>query len=151
MKTQGVCRSNKVGSFGCQPNCRVLSRKRSSVLVAPQQARRNGNKLCLQVFATAQVQQTTPPEKVEFMTELRQYAMKLHTREQAPKEGQNEKKSTPVQKWTPTIQGYFNFLVQSKIVYDQFEKIFRESSNPNLSQFQNNGMERSQALENDIQ
>eukprot|EP01023_Acetabularia_acetabulum_P013875 TRINITY_DN1675_c1_g1_i17.p1 TRINITY_DN1675_c1_g1~~TRINITY_DN1675_c1_g1_i17.p1 ORF type:complete len:251 (+),score=33.29 TRINITY_DN1675_c1_g1_i17:85-837(+) len=102
----------------------------------------------VRVTATAQVQ--PPPEKVEFMTELRQYAMKLHTKEQAPKEGKSEKKSTPVQQWNPSLQGYFNFLVQSKIVYDTFEKIFAQTSDPVLSQFSNNGMERGPALENDI-
>jgi hypothetical protein len=37
-------------------------------------------------------------------TEMRKAAMKLHTREQAPKEGQ-QKSGTPMKQWAPTRAG----------------------------------------------
>jgi len=80
-----------------------------------------------------------------FLDELRQYAMKLHTREQAPAEGQaeapKEQKAVRVYivtvlftlvsyifvsfflQFVPTKQGYLRFMEESKVVYDAFESI----------------------------
>ncbi|CAG9466504.1 unnamed protein product [Pedinophyceae sp. YPF-701] len=88
-----------------------------------------------------------------FIAEMRTAAMKLHTREQAPKEGQKvaEKPAEqPVKKWTPTREGYLRFLVESKIVYDAIEDIIANSDHPDLQRFQNSGLERGAALEKDI-
>ena len=46
-------------------------------------------------------------------TELRGAAMKLHTRSQAPKEGQ-AKEQKPKEKYVPTRDDYLAFLVDSK-------------------------------------
>ena len=80
-------------------------------------------------------------------TELRGAAMKLHTRSQAPKEGQAvEPKSEP---YTPTRQDYLSFLVDSKHVYEALDDVVQ--NNDELSKFRNTGLERTKALEGDIE
>ena len=54
--------------------------------------------------------------------ELRPVAMKLHTKDQAPREGQ-QKEKTPFTKWEPSRQDYTQFLVDSLMVYNTFEQI----------------------------
>jgi len=79
-------------------------------------------------------------------TELRGAAMRLHTKEQAPKEGQ-----VPAEKlepYTPTHEDYLRFLVDSKHVYEALEEIV--NTRPELAAFQNSGLERGQPLESDI-
>ncbi len=79
-------------------------------------------------------------------TELRGKAMKLHTRSQAPKEGQAaEKKMEP---YTPTREDYLKFLVDSQHVYKAFEQTVNECDE--LSVFRNTGLERVEPLEKDI-
>jgi hypothetical protein len=60
-----------------------------------------------------------PPK---FLDELRQYAMALHTKEQAPGSGKAEapKERKPFQ---PTKAGVLRFYEESKVVYDAFEDI----------------------------
>lgn len=79
-------------------------------------------------------------------TELRGAAMRLHTKEQAPKEGQ-----APAEKrepYTPTHEDYLRFLVDSKHVYEALEEIV--NTRPELAAFQNSGLERVHPLEADI-
>jgi heme oxygenase len=75
--------------------------------------------------------------------------MKLHTREQAPKEGRVEapKRNKP---WAPTLKGYLQFLAESKVVYETFEDVLKDERHPEYVKFQNTGLERSQALSDDI-
>ena len=84
----------------------------------------------------------------EFLDELRQYAMKLHTREQAPAEGQAEtaKEQKP---FVPTKEGYLRFMEESKVVYDTFEDIV--ATNPTYESLRNNGLERGGPLTEDIE
>lgn len=77
---------------------------------------------------------------------LRTAAMKLHTREQAPKEGQAP--STPREPFVPTQADYLHFLVDSKHVYEAMEA-FVETHD--LETLQNTGLERVKALEKDIE
>eukprot|EP00529_Nitzschia_sp_RCC80_P027162 CAMPEP_0113494490 /NCGR_PEP_ID=MMETSP0014_2-20120614/29132_1 /TAXON_ID=2857 /ORGANISM="Nitzschia sp." /LENGTH=287 /DNA_ID=CAMNT_0000388381 /DNA_START=307 /DNA_END=1170 /DNA_ORIENTATION=+ /assembly_acc=CAM_ASM_000159 len=80
-------------------------------------------------------------------TELRGAAMKLHTRSQAPREGQAvEPKSEP---YIPTRQDYLSFLVDSKHVYEALDDVVQ--SNDELSKFRNTGLERTKALTDDIE
>jgi hypothetical protein len=80
-------------------------------------------------------------------TELRGQAMKLHTRSQAPKEGQAaEKKREP---YVPTQINYLAFLVDSQHIYKALEEIVSERDE--LSVFRKNGMERVEPLETDIE
>lgn len=91
-----------------------------------------------------------PGEKKGFVEEMRFVAMKLHTKEQAPKEGQAPAKN-PMAKWEPTREGYLRFLVESKAVYDAMEGIMKDGSHPEFARFQSTGLERSAALAQDIE
>lgn len=79
--------------------------------------------------------------------ELRPYAMELHSKDQA-KEGK-QTAQTPFTKWTPTRQNYLQFLVDSLQVYKTFESSI--SHHPKLVPLRNTGLERSHALEDDIE
>lgn len=89
-----------------------------------------------------------------FVEEMRFVAMRLHTKEQAPKEGEKEarkEEERPVAQWTPTRQGYLNFLSESKKVYDCMERIMRDAPVEEYAKFRDTGLERGQALAEDIE
>lgn len=79
--------------------------------------------------------------------DLRTYAMKLHTRDQSPKEGQ-QKAETPFTKWEPSRSNYLQFLVDSLEVYQTLEELTHQ--HPALAAFQTTGLERSKALKEDF-
>ena len=83
-----------------------------------------------------------------FVEEMRFVAMKLHTKDQAPKEGQREAAPTPWAKWQPTRTGYLKFLNESKKVYEALEEAV--ASRDEYELFRNTGLERSQALAQDV-
>ncbi len=58
--------------------------------------------------------------------ELRAYAMKLHTRDQSPKEGQ-QKAQTPFTQWEVSRADYLHFLVDSLHVYEKFDELIRDN------------------------
>ena len=91
-----------------------------------------------------------PGEKKGFVEEMRIVAMKLHTREQAPKEGQAEMpKERP--KFAPTRDGYLAFLSESKEVYDTMETIMANADAESaFARFQGTGLERGDVLARDI-
>ncbi|CAO2841311.1 unnamed protein product [Amaranthus hypochondriacus] len=102
----------------------------------------------------ASMMTTSAEVKKGFVEEMRSVAMKLHTKEQAPKEGEKvakgpEEKSPA--KWDPTIEGYLKFLVDSKLVYDTLERIVQEAPIPYYAEFRNTGLERSQNLAKDLE
>ena len=80
-------------------------------------------------------------------TELRGAAMRLHTREQAPKEGEAPAKK--MEPYTPTRDDYLHFLVDSQHVYQALEDVVNEKEA--LAPFRNCGLERTKALETDIE
>lgn len=95
---------------------------------------------------------TSTKEKGEkekgFVNEMRKVAMKLHTKEQAPKEGQQE---APKRKeFNPTKESYLRFLVESKAVYDVMESIVHTSNHPEYAAFRNTGLERAGSLKEDL-
>jgi len=79
--------------------------------------------------------------------ELRAYAMKLHTRDQAPREGQ-QKAEVPFTKWEVKRDDYLHFLVDSLKVYETFEKIVDKDAR--YSKLKNTGLERTNELRADI-
>eukprot|EP00546_Thalassionema_frauenfeldii_P014641 CAMPEP_0178930316 /NCGR_PEP_ID=MMETSP0786-20121207/21152_1 /TAXON_ID=186022 /ORGANISM="Thalassionema frauenfeldii, Strain CCMP 1798" /LENGTH=253 /DNA_ID=CAMNT_0020606799 /DNA_START=54 /DNA_END=815 /DNA_ORIENTATION=- len=82
-------------------------------------------------------------------SELRGAAMKLHTTQQAPKEGGVvEKKTPPKERYVPTRGDYLAFLVDSQHVFQALEDFV--SNSEELSQFQDTGLERTKGLEKDI-
>eukprot|EP00591_Stephanopyxis_turris_P013350 CAMPEP_0195520876 /NCGR_PEP_ID=MMETSP0794_2-20130614/17595_1 /TAXON_ID=515487 /ORGANISM="Stephanopyxis turris, Strain CCMP 815" /LENGTH=206 /DNA_ID=CAMNT_0040650311 /DNA_START=322 /DNA_END=942 /DNA_ORIENTATION=- len=78
--------------------------------------------------------------------------MKLHTRSQAPKEGE-AKEVERTEPYVPTLDDYLKFLVDSKHVYEALEDAVNNhaDAHPELTAFQNTGLERTLALEADIQ
>lgn len=86
-----------------------------------------------------------------FVEEMRFVAMRLHTRDQAPKEGKQEESALPIQEWRPSLDDYLQFLVDSKLIYDFMEATVAESEDPMLREFRDSGLERSNALADDIQ
>lgn len=79
-------------------------------------------------------------------TELRGMAMKLHTKSQAPKEGQaQEKERAP---YTPTQSDYLKFLCDSQHIYKVFEDVINKRDE--LTVFRETGLERVEPLEKDI-
>lgn len=99
--------------------------------------------------------------KISFIdTELRKAAMKLHTKKQAPKEGE-AKEVEKKEPYITTHADYLQFLVDSQHVYSTFEEIISNSSSNDdkeneanhseLEQLQNTGLERTEKLEKDIQ
>jgi heme oxygenase len=74
--------------------------------------------------------------------------MKLHTKDQAPKEGQQQAQ-VPFTKWEATRLDYLRFLVDSLEVYGTLEGVV--STRPELSALRNTGLERTTALRKDIQ
>jgi len=82
--------------------------------------------------------------------ELRGAAMKLHTRSQAPVEGEAEE--TPREPYVTTMDDYLRFLVDSQHVYRVFEEIVRVPDlSPELVAFVGTGLERTGPLETDIE
>ncbi|KAF5828604.1 heme oxygenase 1 [Dunaliella salina] len=87
------------------------------------------------------------PEKEKgFINKMRMVAMKLHTKDQAPKEG--EKPAPPPRPFVPTREGYLRFLAESKAVYDVVERIIAERDE--YAAFRNSGLERAGPLAEDI-
>ena len=83
-------------------------------------------------------------------SELRGAAMKLHTRKQAPKEGQAEDTSSPEERgYITTRDDYLQFLVDSLHVYQAMEDIVNEKDE--LVIFRNTGLERTKPLQEDIE
>ena len=101
--------------------------------------------------------------------ELRAYAMKLHTPQQAPKEGkakspeafESEKKAAEAMKvaqaaapevpmiiWQPARINYVQFLVDSLQVFETIESLTEEY--PLLAPLKSTGLERSAALKEDL-
>jgi len=89
-------------------------------------------------------------KKTGFVGEMRAIAMKLHTREQAPKEGK-QPAPKPMMPWQPTREGYARFLAESRLVYEAFEGIMKEASHPEYKLFQDTGLERTAALTQDLE
>ena len=58
--------------------------------------------------------------------ELRGAAMRLHTKAQAPREGQAPEPSQPKEKHVTTLDDYLHFLVDSKAVYEAFEEVVND-------------------------
>lgn len=88
-----------------------------------------------------------PATESFIQTELRGAAMRLHTREQSPKEGQVEV-TKPKAPYVPTHADYLSFLVDSQHVYQTMEDIVNERDE--LVAFRNTGLERVAPLEKDI-
>jgi hypothetical protein len=99
--------------------------------------------------ATVDTEEGIKKKEYSFVNEdLRTYAMRFHTKDQAPKEGQ-QKAETPFTSWEPTRQNYVQFLVDSLLVYETLESLAQEI--PALAPFKVTGLERAAALKEDLE
>ena len=77
--------------------------------------------------------------------------MKLHTKDQAPREGKQEASALPIDQWNPKRSDFMQFLVDSRTVYDYFEnQLTNNQDYPMFLRFANTGLERVEALDKDI-
>eukprot|EP00882_Tetradesmus_deserticola_P004021 GHRQ01004248.1.p1 GENE.GHRQ01004248.1~~GHRQ01004248.1.p1 ORF type:complete len:263 (+),score=79.28 GHRQ01004248.1:105-893(+) len=128
--------------------CRQTSAQQPCRAVPVQASRRRAVHVAAHGAPSASAQKG--PKMTGFVGEMRAVAMKLHTKEQAPKEG-GIKAPKPVTAWAPTLKGYLQFLAESEVVYSAFESIMQEAAHPEYAKFQNTGLERTAALREDIQ
>jgi heme oxygenase len=126
--------------FALELACLLLAAE--GFLVAPPRA--------VHISTTTALWATTPtPTTASFIdTELRGAAMKLHTRQQAPKEGEAPATAKKMEPYVTTQTDYLRFLVDSKHVYEALEDIV--NTRPELDVFRSTGLERVAALEKDI-
>jgi len=113
---------------------------------------RSCQRLVVRAHGTAEetTRRMRPGEKKGFVEEMRFVAMRLHTKEQAPKEGQAKPAPNPMAQWQPTREGYLQYLAESQAVYAAMEKIMKDAPVDSYKYFQNTGLERVEALEKDI-
>jgi hypothetical protein len=107
-----TARPNATRAFISRDIRRVSSSTSRAPVLIPRSGHGHGH-------STTVTENDGPPK---FLDELRQYAMALHTKEQAPGSGKAEapKERRPFQ---PTKAGVLRFYEESKIVYDAFEEI----------------------------
>ncbi|PXF48928.1 Heme oxygenase 1, chloroplastic [Gracilariopsis chorda] len=101
---------------------------------------------------SASTRRRRPGEHKGFVEEMRFVAMRLHTKDQAPREGQQEASALPIDAWYPSKSHFMQFLVDSLAVYHYFETELVTPDSPHriFSRFVNNGLERIPALQHDI-
>jgi len=119
-----------------QPGAWLPAQAPQTVLMSPVRAVRVGDPVMAEDKVPSFVQ-----------TEMRSAAMKLHTRDQAPREGE-QPAQRPVQTWQPGRADYLQFLVDSREVYSALEDIV--TNTPDLQSLANSGLERSEGLAKDI-
>jgi len=79
--------------------------------------------------------------------EMRPTSMKLHTVEQAPKEGKAEApKENPMANWKPSKANFIQFLVDSRAVYSALETHLTGE----LADLANSGLDRTEAIDKDL-
>lgn len=128
-----------------------------SIMLTPSRGFFGGKGVPKSVFSIRTLKMYGPPATTESSSEkkeysfvnddLRTYAMKLHTRDQAPKEGKM-KAQTPFTQWQPSRLDYLRFLVDSLAVYETLDAIVHEKAI--LEPFRSTGLERTVALKEDI-
>ncbi|KAA8495174.1 Heme oxygenase 1, chloroplastic [Porphyridium purpureum] len=101
--------------------------------------------------SSAAAAERRPGSHKGFVEEMRFVAMRLHTKDQAPREGQMEEAALPIQEWRPRKEDYLQFLVDSKAVYDFMEARMADADAAWLHEFTSTGLERGAALDKDIQ
>ncbi|CAL0323775.1 unnamed protein product [Lupinus luteus] len=89
-----------------------------------------------------------PGESTGITEEMRFVAMKLrNTKAQDRGEGEGGDSDT----WQPSMEGFLNYLVDSKLVFDTVERIVDESENVSYAYFRKTGLERSEGLSKDLE
>lgn len=102
--------------------------------------------------APASASKRRPGEHKGFVEEMRFVAMRLHTKDQAPREGAQEESALPIDQWMPAQSDFMQFLVDSRYVYSYFETELCSPGNGHsmFGPFSDTGLERVEALNEDI-
>ncbi|ESQ29592.1 hypothetical protein EUTSA_v10024084mg, partial [Eutrema salsugineum] len=79
-----------------------------------------------------------------FVEEIRFVAMRMHTRS-------CRDSNLGILIFQFTVEGYLNFLVDNKLVFDTLEQIIHESTVPTYAEFKNTGLERADRLDKDLE
>lgn len=127
------------GYYSISPTSYVtIPRRRTSIFTSLYRSKMTATRL--------HVQQAEEMKSSFIETDLRNAAMRLHTKEQAPREG--KALSVKTEPYIPTIQDYLQFLVDSKHVYEALEVAVNSRSE--LAPLRSTGLERAAPLEQDI-
>lgn len=100
--------------------------------------------------ANVATEKRRPGARKGFVEEMRFVAMRLHTKDQAPREGKQEESALPISQWRPKEDDFLQFLVDSLCVYDYFENDLVVNGGSMFERFRNTGLERCEALKKDI-
>ncbi|PIA46371.1 hypothetical protein AQUCO_01500123v1 [Aquilegia coerulea] len=93
-----------------------------------------------------------PGESKGIVEEMRFVAMKLRNDKTNKKITEEEGGGGEREEiWQPSIKGFLNYLVDSKLVFETLERIVDESDDVNYAYFRKTGLERSEVLSKDIE
>lgn len=137
-----------VGSFGGVP-LRSLSSTANAVCVSAPRAARVA-RITMHGPPAGVTSERRPGSHKGFVEEMRFVAMKLHTKDQAPREGGQEESALPIDAWLPSHKDFMQFLVDSLLVYNYFENDLTAGDHPIFSQFRSTQLERVDSLKTDI-
>jgi len=129
--------SHRSGRF----RCAIVASSSSSYISAPPR---------MSAAETSESSSSAAPmAQPPILDELRDVAMRLHTREQSPREGRAESAPPgPAVPYVPTRMDYLRFLVDSHAIYSVMEDIV--NGNDELAAFRDAGIERTSELGGDI-
>ncbi|KAL0696055.1 hypothetical protein Bca4012_063235 [Brassica carinata] len=99
-----------------------------------------------------------PGESVGITEEMRFVAMRLRNVNGKKADPANDKEQEEEdddelegETWSPSKEGFLNFLVDSKLVFDTIERIVDESEDVSYAYFRRTGLERCESLERDLE
>ncbi|WZZ15913.1 hypothetical protein YC2023_109002 [Brassica napus] len=99
-----------------------------------------------------------PGESVGITEEMRFVAMRLRNANGKKVDPANDKEQEgedgdelEAETWSPSKEGFLNFLVDSKLVFDTIERIADESEDVSYAYFRRTGLERCESLERDLE
>ncbi|CAH8297149.1 unnamed protein product [Eruca vesicaria subsp. sativa] len=98
-----------------------------------------------------------PGESVGITEEMRFVAMRLRNANvkkvdpENDEEGEKGDDELEGETWSPSKEGFLNFLVDSKLVFDTIERIVDESEDVSYAYFRRTGLERGEGLERDLE
>ncbi|KAF9622483.1 hypothetical protein IFM89_031887 [Coptis chinensis] len=95
-----------------------------------------------------------PGESQGIVEEMRFVAMKLRSEKVSNAQGSEEEIESSLensQTWEPKIEGFINYLVDSKLVFETLECIVEESEDVSYAYFRKTGLERAEVISKDLE
>ncbi|CAN6216397.1 unnamed protein product [Urochloa humidicola] len=135
----------------------VLRRGRTTIAVATAAAPPRRRLLVAVAAATKAAPAASGEEewgkkkKTTFVEEMRAAAIRLHSRDQTRHGEKEVPLEPPVATWVPTVAGFVRFLADNNLVFQTLEAIVGRADVPWYAEFRNTGLERSEALEKDLE